>query len=83
MASGSSDHLPVLIRCVPEIYVPAPRQLQYEIFWESEPTLGDKVKIAWEKFGPKADLGSISKCLKGTMRELHKWSRVRFGNVVK
>ena len=70
LASGSSDHVPVLVRCEPEIYVPVQRHMRYEIFWETDPS-------------PKSDLGSLSSCLKGTMKKLHKWSTCRFGNVVK
>jgi hypothetical protein len=46
------------------------KQLYYEIMWEREPSLGDRIQQAWEGEMTKGDLGVISKALKNTLMSL-------------
>jgi hypothetical protein len=62
----------------------SPRQprRQYEIMWERESELLEKVAEAWKNAGHKVDLGDIMKGLDGVMTSLQGWSKNKFGNVL-
>jgi exonuclease III len=83
LTSPVSDHCPVLMQVEQEIRVP-PRQprRQYEIMWERESELSEKVAEAWKNTGHKVDLGDIMKALDGVMTSLQGWSKKKFGNVL-
>jgi hypothetical protein len=62
-----------------------PRQTrrQYEIFWEREAELPERVALAWQEAGQKHDLADIMAGLENVMGELQRWSKRKFGNVLK
>ena len=82
--SPCSDHCLVVLQCIKEVKQQAkPCQKRYEIFWETDNTLPEKVRVAWAKAGAKVDLGDIRRGLRELMAELHLWSKARFGSVVR
>jgi hypothetical protein len=56
---------------------------QYEIFWEREADLPERVANAWREAGGKRDLGDIMHGLDNVMVTLQDWSKKRFGNILK
>jgi hypothetical protein len=56
---------------------------QYEIMWERESDLAERVAAAWGAAGQKNDLGDIMRGLDGVMDTLQSWSKKRFGNILK
>lgn len=64
---------------------PGPRRSkqQYEIMWERDPALPEIIHNAWNKAGPKGDLGEINSALKGIMGSLSMWSKRKFGHVIR
>jgi exonuclease III len=83
LTSPVSDHCPVLMQVEQEIWV-LPRQprRQYEIMWERESELSEKVAEACKNTGHKVDLGDVMKGLDGVMTSLQGWSKKKFGNVM-
>jgi hypothetical protein len=79
-----SDHCPILVQIEREVRIPQrqPRR-QYKILWERESDLAERVAAAWEDAGQKLDLADIMKGLDGVMDTLQKWSKRRFGNILK
>jgi hypothetical protein len=63
----------------------APRQprRQYEILWERESELAERVAAAWEEAGQKRDLGDIMQGLDHVMTTLQGWSKRKFGNILR
>jgi hypothetical protein len=72
LTSPCSDHCPLLLRVQKEdgSNLHGVKQLYYEIMWEREPSLGDRIQQAWEGEMTKGDLGVISKALKNTLMSL-------------
>ena len=53
---------------------------QYEILWERELELAERISIAWEGAREKADLADIMNGLDQVMTTLQDWSKNKFGN---
>jgi hypothetical protein len=84
MVSPCSDHLPIVLNCIKES---GPRirsnTARYEVMWERDASLTERVETAWSQAGPKSDLGQVSAGLSKVMTELQSWSKEKFGNVAK
>jgi hypothetical protein len=84
LTSPVSDHCPVLLNIMREERVANRQQRrQYEIFWEREADLPERVANAWREAGGKRDLGDIMHGLDNVMVTLQDWSKKRFGNILK
>ena len=84
LTSPCSDHCPLLL-CVQQEQAQrwGGKQCFYEIMWERDASLGERISQAWEGEGSKGDLGTISSALRGVMKALKEWSSVQFGSVRK
>ncbi|KAM0896886.1 hypothetical protein ACQ4PT_022889 [Festuca glaucescens] len=84
LTSPVSDHFPVLVEMQQEVRLPrrAPRR-QYEILWERESELGERMAVAWGEAGQKSDLADIMNSLSHVMTMLQGWSKWKFGNVLR
>jgi hypothetical protein len=56
---------------------------QYEIFWERDAALPERVAKAWEEVSRKHDLGEVMQGLDSVMSSLQDWSKRKFGNIVR
>jgi hypothetical protein len=56
---------------------------QYEILWERESELAERVAAAWGEAGQKSDLADIMQGLHKVMTTLPTWSKRKFGNVLR
>jgi hypothetical protein len=56
---------------------------QYEIFWEREAELPERVAASWREAGSKEDLGGIMQGLNQVMNTLQDWSKRKFGNILR
>jgi hypothetical protein len=83
LTSPSSDHCPVILRCIKETRVRTGKTRRYEVMWEREPALAEIVAEAWSTAGAKGNLGNICSALRSTLLALHKWSNKKLGNVTK
>jgi hypothetical protein len=84
LVSPCSDHCLVLLQEYNEDPAVANGGIRrYEIMWECEDSLVPEIVAAWDAAGVKHDLGDISQGLQVVMNTLHKWSRVKFGSVIK
>jgi hypothetical protein len=55
-----SDHSPIVLECMQdEVQGPRPARKQYEVMWERDPSLPERVADAWSEAGPKVSLGGI------------------------
>lgn len=81
--SPCSDHCPIMLRCEKEeVQNRKPRQKQYEIMWEREASLPERIQNAWCRAGSKHNLGGDIHCgLSALMDELQVWSKKSFGSV--
>ncbi|RLM64702.1 hypothetical protein C2845_PM16G05960 [Panicum miliaceum] len=59
------------------------RQVYYEIMWEREDSLGERIEQAWGQENTKGDLGIIHHALKNTLQSLKQWSMAHFVSVRK
>ncbi|KAM0911781.1 hypothetical protein ACQ4PT_013257 [Festuca glaucescens] len=84
LTSPVSDHFPVLVEMQQEVRLPrrVPRR-QYEILWERESELGERIAVAWGEAGQKSDLADIMNSLSHVMTMLQGWSKRKFGNVLR
>jgi hypothetical protein len=84
LTSPVSDHCPVLVEFEQEIRLPcrAPRR-QYEIMWEREAELSEKIANAWGDPGQKSNLADIMQGLDKVMTMLQGWSKRKFGNILR
>lgn len=83
LISSCSDHLPLLLKCIPESGSRVACTRRYEVLWEREAALEEVVYAAWQEGGPKHGLHDIKVSLDSVMRKLHEWSRKKIGNVTK
>jgi hypothetical protein len=84
LTSPVSDHCPVLVQLEQEVRVfPRRPARQYEILWERDSSLSERVADAWGEAGQKNDLGDIMKGLDRVMSTLQDWSKRKFGNILK
>jgi hypothetical protein len=85
LTSPCSDHCPLLLRVQKEdvTNLQGAKQPYYEIMWEREPSLGDRIQHAWDGEVTNGDLGAISKALKNVLSSLKQWSLEHFGSVRK
>jgi hypothetical protein len=83
LASAVLDHCPILVQMVQEVRT-APRKprRQYEILWERESDLAERVAPAWKEAGHKGDLGDVMQGLDHVMTTLQNWSKKRFSNII-
>jgi hypothetical protein len=83
LTSPVSDHCPVLVEIQKEVRYPCrgPKR-QYEVFWERESDLSERIATAWSTAGQKNDLGEIMTCLDEVMTTLQAWSKRKFGNIL-
>jgi hypothetical protein len=76
LTSPVSDHCPVLLNLTQEDRSPSRQpHRQYEILWEREMDLPERVANAWKEAGRKQDLGEVMKGLDGVMNTLQEWSK--------
>jgi hypothetical protein len=59
------------------------RKRQYEFFWEREADLNERVARAWQDAGEKQNIMDILKGLDEVMDMLQRWSKKKFGNVLR
>jgi hypothetical protein len=79
-----SDHCPILVQIEQEVRVPCRQaKCQYEIFWERESDLAERVVAAWIGAGQKSDLADIMMGLDKVMTTLQAWSKMKFGNILR
>jgi hypothetical protein len=77
-----SDHCAIILECIEEVVQgPRPARKYYEVMWERDPSLPERVAAAWEDAGPKQTLGQIRMGLGRVMSSLQVWSRAKFGAV--
>jgi hypothetical protein len=83
LASPASDHCPILLNIRREERVLCKQQRrQYEIFWECDAGLPERVAEAWRAVGSKQDLGDAMQGLDAVMDSLKDWSKRKFGNIL-
>lgn len=56
---------------------------RYEILWERDGSLPERVAQAWEEAGSKFNLGDVRAGLKSILLKLHDWGKKRFDNVTR
>jgi hypothetical protein len=84
LVSPCSDHTPILLKCQKEEGMQyRPVHNHYEIMWERDASLPERVAKAWADAGPKQNLGDIRNGLGKVMGHLNAWSKTAFGSVVK
>ncbi|KAG2602314.1 hypothetical protein PVAP13_5KG672007 [Panicum virgatum] len=84
LTSPCSDHCPLLLLVVQEQGGGSgERQVYYEIMWERDASLGERVQQAWNNEETRGDLGAVSLALKGVLQALKNWSSIHFGSVRK
>ena len=84
LTSPCSDHCPLLLRVVLEQGRSAgARQAYYEIMWERDATLDERVQSAWSNGVTHGDLGVVYSALNGVLSALKSWSACHFGSVRK
>jgi Holliday junction resolvase RusA-like endonuclease len=59
------------------------KQPYYEIMWEREVYLDERVEQAWAGADTRGDLGQISMALRDVLSALKAWSKEKFGSVRK
>jgi exonuclease III len=76
LTSSVSDHCPLMIEMAQEVRMQrrGPKR-NYEIFWERESDLGERIAMAWDEAGQKNDLGDVMKSLDQVMSMLQAWSK--------
>jgi hypothetical protein len=67
-----------------EVKIPSrqPRR-QYEIMWERESDLTERVAAAWKEAVQKHDLADVMHGLDQVMKMLQTWCKKRFGNILR
>ena len=84
LTSPCSDHCPLLLLVVQEQGGGSGEpQVYYEIMWERDASLGERVQQAWNNEETRGDLGAVSLALKGVLQALKNWSSIHFGSVRK
>jgi hypothetical protein len=84
LVSLCSDHFPILLKCVKEeASLHRPCRNHYEIMWERDASIPERVASAWTGAGPKFNLGHIRTGLGKVVGQLQTWSRKAFGSVAK
>ncbi|KAK1683368.1 hypothetical protein QYE76_044216 [Lolium multiflorum] len=84
LTSPVSDHCPVLVNILKEERTPTRQaRRQYEIFWERDTALPERVAKAWEEVGCKRGLGDVMQGLNSVMDALQTWGKNKFGNILK
>jgi hypothetical protein len=84
LVSSCSDHLPILLKCSKEEERNIrPTRNHYEIMWERDGCLPERIANAWADAGPKHDLGDIRNGLRKVMNKLQSWSKTNFGSVAR
>jgi hypothetical protein len=70
----------VLVQIEQEVRVPSRQpKRQYEIFWERESDLAERVAAAWSAAGRKNDVADIMSGLDQVMTTLQSWRKQNFG----
>jgi hypothetical protein len=83
LTSPVSDHCPILVNIEKEVFMPnRQKKRQYEIFWEREADLNERVANAWQEAGAKHNVADILSGLDNVMEALQGWSKRKFGNVL-
>jgi hypothetical protein len=84
LTSPVSDHCPILLQIEKEVRATNRQpKWQYEILWERESELAERVAAAWGEAGQKSDLADIMQGLHKVMTTLPTWSKRKFGNVLR
>jgi hypothetical protein len=85
LVTPCSDHSPILLQLAKEIRaLPGLRHcLQYEIYWERDPTLKEIIDREWKGIGSMPDLGAVHSGLAKLMKDLHGWGKQKFGNITR
>jgi hypothetical protein len=84
LTSPVSDHCPILVNIEKEVFMPnRQKKRQYEIFWEREADLNERVANAWQEAGAKHNVADILSGLDNVMEALQGWSKRKFGNVLR
>jgi hypothetical protein len=84
LTSSRSDHCPILLKLFQDNDSPRTNcALRYEACWESEESLAEEIKVAWENHSKPRDLGQVAANLSGVMDCLQSWSKKTVGSVSK
>jgi hypothetical protein len=84
LTSPCSYHCPLLLTVQQEKREKGGgRQVYFEIMWEREDSLGERIEQAWGQENTKSDLGVIHHVSKNTLQSLKQWSMAHFGSVRK
>jgi hypothetical protein len=84
LTSSRSDHCPILLKLFQDNASPRTNcALRYEACWESEESLAEEIKVAWENHSKPRDLGQVAANLSGVMDCLQSWSKKTVGSVSK
>jgi hypothetical protein len=79
-----SDHYAIILECIKEEFQgPRPARRYYEVMWERDASLPERVATAWAETGPKHNLGEVKKGLGCVMSQLQAWSKAKFGAVTR
>jgi hypothetical protein len=82
LTSSRSDHCSILLDlCKEEIMNADAKPRRYEAVWESEASLMEEVKAAWENHSNPKDLGVVASNLSGVMDCLQAWEKKTIGSV--
>jgi hypothetical protein len=84
LISPCSDHCPLLLSVQQGVKdTSGGKQAYYEIMWEREASLGERIDQAWQLEHTRGDLGHINRALKSVLLSLKAWSRKNFGSIRK
>jgi hypothetical protein len=85
IASSHSDHVTILLELEKDnMHNRVTRILRYEIMWERDDSLPSEIKQAWEAFGRTVQHpGDVTGTLQKVMISLRRWSKEKFGTVMK
>jgi hypothetical protein len=74
-----SDRCAIVLECIKEEFQgPRPARRYYEVMWERDSSLPERVATAWEEAGPKHNLGEVKKGLGCVISQLQEWSKAKF-----
>jgi hypothetical protein len=77
-----SDYCAIILECMKEdVQRPRPSRRHYEVMWERNPSLPERIAMAWKDAGPKHNLGDIRLGLGRLTGNLQDWSKANFGAV--
>ncbi|XP_073362888.1 uncharacterized protein [Aegilops tauschii subsp. strangulata] len=82
ITSPCSDHIMLLLKASADPGPTGAKPRRYELFWETDGTLPEVIKEAWDAVGGVCNLAQLRDALSKTMISLGTWGR-KFGNVTR